>query len=121
VHGVLALNGVPVAVTSPDPDDLHIVDANTSSTWDLEAVRETLGSGRTYLTAVDRARPVEMPATHVASGYFLLSDNRRHGSDSRTYGEVHPSLCKGKALLLLFPGPGHGMKAPSERRLTPIE
>lgn len=123
-RGILRLDGKPVAITTPEPDTFRLAEANPNGearARELRLVRETLGSGRSWLTAVDPARPVQMPEVRVESGFFLLSDNRSSGTDSRAFGEVHPSLCKGKAFLLLFPGPGQAIKAPAERRFTWIE
>jgi signal peptidase I len=42
----------------------------------------------------------DAPKTVVQSGYYLLADNRAGGMDSRTYGEVHESLCHGRAFFI---------------------
>ncbi|MBI2896043.1 MAG: signal peptidase I [Deltaproteobacteria bacterium] len=115
-RGALFLNGTAVAVTSPEPDTFRL-----TGDQELRLVRETLGSGRSWLTAVDPAHPVQMREVEVESGWYLLADNRPSGTDSRAFGEVHPSLCKGRAFLLLLPGPGQGITSPADRRFTWIE
>jgi hypothetical protein len=52
-----------------------------------------------------------MRQVKVKSGYFLLGDNlgaSLGASDSRDYGEVHPSLCKGKVLTIWKASKGLG-------------
>jgi signal peptidase I len=59
----------------------------------------------------EKGSPVEMRQFKVKSGYFLMGDNRAlsyGASDSREYGEVHPSLCKGRVLMIWKASKGLG-------------
>jgi signal peptidase I len=115
-RGKLSLGGVAVGTTPGEPGTVEVVDG--AGTRTLSVIRETLPSGRTYRTALDAGRPPELREVRVQSGYYLLSDQRTSGTDSRRYGEVHPSLCAGRAVLVLLP-----LRAPdgTSRALTSIE
>lgn len=103
-HGKLSLNGAPVGTTEGDPTTTTLRENDRTRT--LSVVRETLPGGRTYLTSLDPAARNEISEVRVETGYYLLSDERTFGTDSRRYGEVHPSLCRGRAFTILLPADG---------------
>lgn len=101
-RGKLTLNGAPVGTTPGEPATVTAAGAGGPAR-PLDVVRETLASGRTYLTALDPAARTELGEVRVESGYYLLSDNRTRGTDSRRFGEVPVGLCKGRAVVVLLP------------------
>lgn len=60
----------------------------------------------------------DIPKTVVQSGYYLLADNRAGGIDSRVYGEVHESLCRGRAFFIYKAVKGIGDADNRRRALT---
>lgn len=100
--GRLSINGTAVGTTAGEPATIaYRGTGRTAKT--LDVVRETLASGRTYLTAVDPAARTELRETRIESGYYLLADQRTYGEDSRRWGEIPPALCKGWAFGVLLP------------------
>jgi signal peptidase I len=50
-----------------------------------------------------------MRTTTVQKGIYLLGDNRTYvGEDSRSFGEVDPTTCKGQVFIRLQPAPPRG-------------
>ena len=115
-NGRLSIDGVEVGTTPGEPAMITIVDGATTRTRSV--VRETLPNGHTYRTAVDPAGRQQLREVRVDTGYYLLSDQRATGTDSRRFGEVHPSLCQGRAVLVLLPGEAADG---TSRALSPIE
>ena len=116
-RGQLSINGVPVGTTPGEPAETTVGSGDGARA--LRVVRETLSSGRTYLTAVDPAARLALRPVTVGTGYYLLSDERTRGSDSRRFGEVDPSRCLGRALWVLLPadrsdGTSRGVLSPIE-------
>jgi signal peptidase I len=76
-----------------------------------------IGGTIAYLLYDREPRMGNFPKTTIEDGYFLLGDNRVHGAaiDSRDYGEVHESLCRGKAFFVYSAVKGIG-DADEERR-----
>jgi signal peptidase I len=100
--GRLSINSLPVGTTPGEPPTVAYRGTGRSQKT-LDVVRETLGNGRTYLTAVDPSSRSGLWGTRVETGYFLLADQRTYGEDSRRWGEIPPALCKGWAFGVLLP------------------
>ena len=97
-----------------EPDTMTVLD-KTSSVNVLSAVfrkgSQNVGGHVYDLMVPEKGSPVTMRQVKVKSGYFLLGDNLGlsfGASDSRDYGEVHPSLCKGKVLMIWKASKGLG-------------
>ncbi|MCC6749550.1 MAG: signal peptidase I [Deltaproteobacteria bacterium] len=102
IRRVVGLPGESVAVTRETPvvggtpaqravvGDLELQDegAGQAVHVKLRRVRETVGD-TTYEVAKDpRRRSVDVKAVTLRGSYFVLADNRNHGTDSRTFGPV---------------------------------
>jgi signal peptidase I len=62
-----------------------------------------VGGHRADLMYPDGSHKTGVRLTKVKAGFFLLGDNRTlalGASDSRSYGEVHETLCKGRVLFI---------------------
>jgi len=100
-RGQLSLNGNVVYEESEGP---FLYMDRTSSTeafeFRLRLKTHIFGGTFAYLLYDEKAGLSDVPKTVVESGYYLLADNRAGGLDSRAYGEVHESLCRGRAFFI---------------------
>ena len=70
-----------------------------------------IGGRLAKLMYPDRDYKLDMRLVKVKSGFFLMGDNRaleQGAADSRNYGEVHTTLCKGKVLMVWWAKKGLG-------------
>ncbi len=84
--------------------------------FQLTKKKQIVGGIIAYLLYDKQPRLGNVAKTKVESGFYLLADNRAGGLDSRTYGEVHESLCRGRAFFVYKAEKGLG-DADNERRL----
>jgi len=101
----LTLNGEPLHVESEG--ELKYIDTVTSvNLIETPFNRKTQVIGGRTLDLIFTKNGIDnanLPETKVKGGYFLLGDNRNlqlGAADSRDFGEVHPSLCKGKVIFI---------------------
>ncbi len=81
-----------------------------------------IGGRLAKLMYPSRDYKIDMRLVKVKSGYFLMGDNRaleQGAADSRNYGEVHQTLCKGKVLLVWWAKKGLGDPDEINRLLIP--
>jgi signal peptidase I len=121
-RGMLVVDGRPLDTDVPSPDRFHLVDRARSEDMDLLRRREFVGQRSWIVSYKDTHQPLEMPERVIHAGYFLLSDNRSYGVDSRNFGEFDPSMCRGVAFFVLTTGTGNGDldRTASERSFSPI-
>jgi signal peptidase I len=100
-RGQLNLNG---SILHEESDGPFVRMDRTSSTEAFEFVHEKkmqiIGGTISYLLYDEGQVMADTAQTVVQSGYYLLADNRAGGIDSRVYGEVHESLCRGRAFFI---------------------
>lgn len=105
-RGQLQINGETVAHDLRGPKRFY--DAITRQTDDYVFAFEELGNNQHPMFLKERTLFV-LRETPVRRGLYMLGDNRSYrGEDSRTYGEVDESSCKGVAFMRLVPGEVQG-------------
>ena len=121
-RGMLVLDGRQLDTDVPTPSKIHFVDPNNHEQRSLSLRREFRGDDVWTVAVAETRQPLEMSERVVHGGYFLLSDNRSYGFDSRNFGEFDPTMCRGVAFFLLTTGTGNGDldASASERSFSPI-
>jgi signal peptidase I len=119
VRGQLHLNG---NILHEETEGPFVYMDRTSSTEAFETrltkKMQIIGGTISYLLYDEMPVLKDMPKTVVESGYFLLADNRAGGIDSRSFGEVHESLCRGRAFFIYKAVKGIGDADNTRRALT---
>jgi len=125
IDGQLKINGDDV-FSEWDKNPMTVLDRESSI--NVITARFRKGSqninGRDFnIMMAEGGTPPQLAQTEVKSGYFLLGDNRSlafGASDSRNYGEVHPSLCMGRVFIIWKASKGWGDADLSLRIFKPI-
>lgn len=69
----------------------------------LRKAEQEIGGHLATLMYPEKTYKMSLRKTKVKNGYFLIGDNRAlvlNAADSRFFGEVHQSLCKGRVLFI---------------------
>jgi signal peptidase I len=100
-RGQLLVNGE--VVRSDIRETKRFYDVATRRTDRYRYAIEMFGNN-THPVFLNENTTFELPERRVRTGLFVLGDNRGYrGEDSRTYGEVDESTCKGVVFLRLVP------------------
>jgi signal peptidase I len=118
-RGQLLLNG---DVLHEEVEGPFVYMDRTSSEEAFEFVftkkMQIIGGTISYLLFEKDSEVPDLPKTVVQSGYWVLGDNRAGGLDSRTFGEVHESLCSGRAFFIYSAVKGLGDADTARRAFT---
>ena len=115
----LRLDGAPLGFEPRGAAEFHNLD--TDRTRSLTWGSEVLGSA-THLVFVDQQKRYRVDKTEVPAGkLYLLGDFRSYmGQDSRAYGLVDESTCRGTIVFRLLAADGLGPAVP-RGSFAPIE
>lgn len=72
----------------------------------MKLVEETHGEQQLQLLKDPRRRSVDAKEIALGQAYYVMSDNRNHGTDSRTFGPVPAAGIRGVITHRLAAGPG---------------
>jgi signal peptidase I len=121
-NNTLFVNNIPVEQDIIGDFELKDFDPKHElyHTYSLKRTREILGDKEYETLLTFNSKQANFKPTKVKEGFFLLADNRNlpQSKDSRFFGLVNPSKCRGKALFLLWPAKGIKNMDPTERRFT---
>ncbi len=79
-----------------------------------------IGGSQAYMLYDEQPLMSPVPSQAITDGYYLVGDNRVHRAaiDSRTYGPVHESLCRGKGFFVFSATKGIGDADLTRRSFT---
>ena len=117
VRGNLSINDDVIYEEAEGPF-LYMDRTSSEQAFEFELLKkkQIVGGIIAYLLYDKKPRMADMARTTVDTGFYLIADNRAGGLDSRSYGEVHESLCQGRAFFVYKAVKGLG-DADKERRL----
>jgi signal peptidase I len=96
------IEGQPTTRKPLGPTELR----DRGSTLKMQLVLESFGGARYELLKDPRRRSVNIKPVKLGNAYFVMADNRNHGTDSRTFGPVPAASIRGVVTHRIFAGAG---------------
>ena len=87
----------------------------------MRLVEERIGEARYTVLKDPKRRSVDARRVRLVGAYYVMSDNRNHGTGSRTFGAVPSHQIRGIVTHRLFAGDGSIADRPPRESFTRIE